>query len=166
MPQSKLHSKSDRVSLISAAGGFDLPPHLVWGALALIVAATFVAYWPALGGALIWNDSDYVTKPELRSVQGLGRIWFDVGATEQYYPFLHSFFWIQCQLWGDQPLRLPLGEPGVACHRGVLVVSDPPSAKDSWSAAGGGHLRAASGHGRDGCLDHRTKEHAFDGAFI
>ncbi len=53
---------------------------------------------------LVWNDSDYVTRPELRSLHGLGRIWFDLGATEQYYPLLHSLFWIQSQLWGKRPL--------------------------------------------------------------
>ncbi len=72
--------------------------------ISLLVVATFVAYYPAMQGQLVWNDSDYVTKPELRSVPGLARIWFDVGATEQYYPLLHSFFWMQCQLWGDHPL--------------------------------------------------------------
>src|SRR5262249_12945949 len=35
---------------------------------------------------------------------GLGREWFNVGATQQYYPLLHSFFWIQYQLWGQNPL--------------------------------------------------------------
>ncbi len=74
------------------------------GGISLLVVATFVAYYPAMQGQLVWNDSDYVTKPELRSVPGLARIWFDVGATEQYYPLLHSFFWMQCQLWGDHPL--------------------------------------------------------------
>src|ERR1041385_3117218 len=67
-------------------------------ALAAIGIAVIIAYLPALGGTFVWNDSDYVTKPELRSLQGLARIWFDVGATEQYYPLLHSFFWIQSQL--------------------------------------------------------------------
>lgn len=52
----------------------------------------------------IWNDSEYVTTPQLRSVDGLARIWFEVGATEQYYPLLHSAFWVQHRLFGDAPL--------------------------------------------------------------
>lgn len=72
------------------------------GAVALL-AATFLAYLPAVNAEFIWNDSDYVTAPELRSLAGLGRIWFEVGATEQYYPFLHSAFWVQHLLWGDHP---------------------------------------------------------------
>ncbi len=64
-------------------------------------AVTFLAYAPALRGGFIWNDSDYVTAPALRSVAGFWRIWFELGATEQYYPLLHSAFWIEHRLWGD-----------------------------------------------------------------
>jgi hypothetical protein len=58
----------------------------------LIFCATVFAYLPALPGDFIWNDSAYVTAPALRSLSGLVRIWTDLGATEQYYPLLHSFF--------------------------------------------------------------------------
>ncbi len=66
-----------------------------------LVAVTLLTYFPALGAGFIWNDRDYVTAPELRSAHGLWRIWFEVGATEQYYPLLHSAFWVQHRLWGD-----------------------------------------------------------------
>lgn len=75
-----------------------------WLLSALLVAATVFAYWPALQGGFIWNDSDYVTQAALQSWSGLRRIWFDVGATEQYYPLLHSTFWLQHRLWGDSTL--------------------------------------------------------------
>ena len=68
-----------------------------------LIAATFLAYLPAVNAEFIWNDSDYVTAPALRSLAGLWRIWFEVGATEQYYPFLHSAFWVQHRFWGDHP---------------------------------------------------------------
>jgi tetratricopeptide (TPR) repeat protein len=71
---------------------------------ALLFCATVLAYLPALSGDFIWNDSAYVTAPALRSLSGLIRIWTDLGATEQYYPLLHSFFWVQHRLWGDHPL--------------------------------------------------------------
>ncbi len=71
---------------------------------ALIVCATFFAYLPALSGVFIWNDIDYVTAPALRSVHGLVRIWTEPGATQQYYPLLHSAFWVQHRLFGDNPL--------------------------------------------------------------
>jgi Tfp pilus assembly protein PilF len=72
----------------------------VWLAVA-VFAATIVAYLPALNSGFIWNDADYVTAPELRSVLGFWRIWFELGATEQYYPLLHSAFWLEHKLWGD-----------------------------------------------------------------
>jgi len=36
-----------------------------------------------------------------RSLDGLRRIWFEIGATQQYYPLLHSAFWIEHLAWGD-----------------------------------------------------------------
>ena len=71
---------------------------------ALIFCATVLAYLPALSGDFIWNDSDYVTAPALRPLAGLARIWTEPGATQQYYPLLHSAFWVQHRLWGDHPL--------------------------------------------------------------
>ena len=69
-----------------------------------VFLAVLVAYFPALRAGLIWNDPDYLTKPALRSLAGLGRIWFQLGATEQYYPVLHSAFWLEHRLWGEAPL--------------------------------------------------------------
>ena len=45
-----------------------------------------------------------MTAPPLRSLDGLRRIWFEAGATQQYYPLLHSVFWVEQKLWGDAPL--------------------------------------------------------------
>ncbi len=75
-----------------------------WRVALLLFAVTLLAYFPAVRGSLIWNDSDYVTRPALQSVAGLRRIWFEVGATEQYYPLLHSAFWLEHRLWGDAPV--------------------------------------------------------------
>ena len=70
---------------------------------ALVFCGTVLIYLPSFAGNFIWNDSDYVTAPALRSLAGLGAIWFRPGATEQYYPLLHSAFWLQHRLWGDHP---------------------------------------------------------------
>lgn len=75
-----------------------------WFFGATIVASAFVAFGPALQGGFIWDDHMHVTRPELRSLSGLWRIWFEVGATLQYYPFLHTAFWIEHKLWGDATL--------------------------------------------------------------
>ncbi|MGP8243945.1 MAG: hypothetical protein ACLQVN_05440 [Bryobacteraceae bacterium] len=56
------------------------------GTWALLFGATLIAYWPALRGGLLWDDDRHLTGPELQSLHGLWRIWFDIGATQQYYP--------------------------------------------------------------------------------
>ncbi len=75
-----------------------------WFLAAALAIAVFLVYQPAWQGGFIWDDEAHVTRPELRSWQGLYRIWFDLGATQQYYPLLHSVFWIEHKLWGDAPL--------------------------------------------------------------
>lgn len=71
---------------------------------ALIFLLALAAYAPAYKAGFIWNDEDYVTKPVLRTLRGLWRVWFEIGATQQYYPALHSAFWFEHRLWGDAPL--------------------------------------------------------------
>jgi Tfp pilus assembly protein PilF len=66
-----------------------------------LAAAVFLAYLPALGGEFLWDDSGHVTAPALQSWPGLARIWFQPGATQQYYPLLHSLFWFEHRLWGE-----------------------------------------------------------------
>ncbi len=59
---------------------------------AALVSAVLLAYRPAWRGGLIWDDDGHVTRGELRSWQGLYRIWYEPGATQQYYPALHTAF--------------------------------------------------------------------------
>lgn len=71
---------------------------------ALLAGAVFAAYWPALLGSLIVDDAAHITPRALRSWQGLWRIWTEPGASLQYYPVLHTAFWIEHKLWGDSVL--------------------------------------------------------------
>jgi protein O-mannosyl-transferase len=93
---------------------------------AVIFCATLLAYSPALRAGFIWDDNPgHVTTPELRSLDGLGRIWFEIGATQQYYPLLHSAFWLEHRLWGDAPfgyhLLNVLLHATAACLAGVAL---------------------------------------------
>jgi len=72
-----------------------------WLAPGLIFALTLAAYLPAMRGEILWDDEAHITREHLRSADGLRRIWFELGATQQYYPLLHSAFWLEYQLWGD-----------------------------------------------------------------
>lgn len=66
--------------------------------MALLVA---VAYARVFAAGFIWDDDDYVTQNEtLRSLAGLARIWTEPGAVPQYYPLVHTAFWIEFRLWG------------------------------------------------------------------
>jgi protein O-mannosyl-transferase len=99
--------RSPRESLASGGAAPERSPSFgLWDWLfivALLVAVVLV-YHPAWQGGLIWDDDHHVTPPAIRSWWGLCRIWFDVKATQQYYPLLHSAFWIEHKLWGDAPL--------------------------------------------------------------
>jgi tetratricopeptide (TPR) repeat protein len=76
-------------------------PWLVLLALLLVVLA---AYQPAWRGGLVWDDDAHVTAPARQSWSGLARTWFDLRATLQYYPLLHTAFWVEHRLWGDATL--------------------------------------------------------------
>jgi protein O-mannosyl-transferase len=92
-----------------------------WLLLLALVVAVFVAYQPAWRGELLWDDDVHITKPELRSLEGLGRIWFDVGATLQYYPLLHTAFWSEYRLWGNATLGYHLVNLALHATAAVLV---------------------------------------------
>lgn len=67
---------------------------------AFVVGLLLLVYLPALGGGVLWDDPAHMTQPPMASLSGLAKIWFDPAATQQYYPLLHSFFWLQHQAFG------------------------------------------------------------------
>jgi len=92
------------------------------GAFVLLCLATFLAYVPAYGGGMLWDDSGHVTRPDLRSVHGLWRIWSEPGASQQYYPLLHSAFWVEHAVWGDAVLWYHLLNIALHALAACLVV--------------------------------------------
>ena len=72
--------------------------------IGFLLLATLISYHPAWNGTTIWDDDHHITRPELRSINGLVQIWKQPGTTQQYYPFIHSMFWLEHHLWGDSPL--------------------------------------------------------------
>jgi len=70
----------------------------------LIFLATLVAYIPAMRGGYIWDDDHYITEnTTLRTLDGLRRIWLEPKALPQYYPLVHTSFWVEYQLWQLHP---------------------------------------------------------------
>ncbi|MEY2542834.1 MAG: protein O-mannosyl-transferase [Verrucomicrobiota bacterium] len=86
----------------------------------VLVVATTIAYQPAWNGKPIWDDDIHITSAELSSLHGLGRIWTDPAAAPQYYPLLHTAFWIEHKLWGTWPL--PYHLLNVALHALTAVL--------------------------------------------
>jgi len=88
----------------------------------VLIAAVLVAYAPALGGGLLWDDDAHLTTAALQGWDGLRRIWFDLGATQQYYPVLHSAFWVEHRLWGDAVAGYHLANAALHALAACLVV--------------------------------------------
>src|SRR5208283_4875990 len=79
--------------------------HRDWIFALLLVVMTILAYQPVWHAGFIWDDNDYVTNNlTLRSLNGLLLIWFEPGATAQYYPLTFTTFWLEYHLWGLNPL--------------------------------------------------------------
>jgi tetratricopeptide (TPR) repeat protein len=77
----------------------SLPP---WAKALGMVLLVLVAFGSALPNGWIWDDDDYVTEnPLLTEEGGLDRIWSEPSALPQYYPLVHTTFWIERRLWGD-----------------------------------------------------------------
>ena len=106
MPR-KSRKRADRraVTERSVATSGETARLRMWPALAVLLLVVVIVYIPALQSGYIWDDETYVTENQtLRSMEGLGRIWFEIGATKQYYPLLFTAWWVQYQVWGQNPV--------------------------------------------------------------
>jgi tetratricopeptide (TPR) repeat protein len=76
-----------------------------WMLGVLLVALIMMAYQQVWHAGFIWDDDAYVTRnPTLRDLHGLWRIWGELSATPQYYPLVHTSFWLEYHAWGLNPL--------------------------------------------------------------
>jgi len=66
-----------------------------------LVAAVVVIYLPAIHGAWIWDDNQYIVQNlALRSAAGLRSIWLAPDGLN-YFPVTFTVQWLQWHLWGD-----------------------------------------------------------------
>src|SRR5262245_41653633 len=104
----------------------------------ILVFMTLAVYSPALRGGFIWDDDQHVTdNPTLTSLAGLKRIWLEPTSLPQYYPMVHTTFWIERHLWGLQPLGYHF--VNVALHVGnallVWLLLEGLAVRGAWLAA-------------------------------
>src|SRR5436190_7052745 len=91
-----------------------------WFFCLILAAVTMLAYEPAWHGGLVWDDDANIAGPELRSLDGLRRIWFVPRATQQYQPLHYSSSWLQQRLLGDSPTGYHL--VNLLLHIGCVVL--------------------------------------------
>src|SRR5206468_9323696 len=72
-----------------------------WLFCLVLAVITMLAYHPAWHGGVLWDDDAHIGGPGLRTLDGLRRIWFVPRTTQQYYPHLHTYYWLQQKHWGD-----------------------------------------------------------------
>lgn len=91
------------------------------GAAALVIA-TLLAYMPAFNAGFVYDDEPHIlTSPTLtRSLDSLAAIWFKPAWSPQYYPATHTFWWIQYQLWGFNPIGYHV--VNVLLHIGAVML--------------------------------------------
>lgn len=70
----------------------------------MIAALALIAHGRGVGNGFVWDDDAYVTANEtLRSADGLRKIWLEPRATPQYYPLVHTTYWLEYRVWGLDP---------------------------------------------------------------
>src|SRR5437773_11023623 len=91
-----------------------------WFFCLILAVVTMLAYQPAWHGGFLWDDDAHIATPELRSLDGLRRIWFEPRTTQQYYPLLYSSSWLQERFWADSPTGYHL--VNLLLHIGCVVL--------------------------------------------
>ena len=140
-------TSSDKSSVMSWTKRGD------WFFCLILAIVTILAYQPAWHGGLLWDDDNCTTPRELRSLDGLRRIWFQPRATAQYYPLLYTSYWVQQRLMGRFDDWLSLGQSSSAHRLCRAGVENPAFFANPGSRTGGNDLRPAPGECGNGGLD-------------
>jgi tetratricopeptide (TPR) repeat protein len=104
-----------------------------------LLAIAFAIYLPViLHGGFIWDDPQYIThNPTLRDWSGLLAIWIHPTSIPQYYPLVHTTFWIEYHLWELHPAGyhfdnvLLHGVAAILLYRALTLLQIP----GAWLAA-------------------------------
>lgn len=115
----------------------SFPYHRLWKA-AFLAGLTFLLYMRVIHGQFLWDDDDYITQNlTLRSLSGLGEIWFQPGRLSQYYPLTYTSFWFDYHFWGLNPAGYHIVNILLHVLNGLLLwrLLDELKIKNSWFIA-------------------------------
>lgn len=71
-----------------------------FGAAFALLLIAIAVYSPSWGNGYVWDDDAYITdNVMMESLGGLRRIWFELGATPDYYPLTFTLIWVQRRIW-------------------------------------------------------------------
>ena len=88
---------------------------------AVLVVATFTAYFPAIFAGYIWDDAKVLyANPLIQAPDGLKRIWFTTEA-EDYWPLCYTMFWFEWRIWGSNPMPYHIGNIALHALAAVLL---------------------------------------------
>lgn len=94
----------------------------VWQRGAALVLLVIAVYAPTLANGYVSDDEIYIRGiRDLASLGGLRDIWFRIGAVPQYYPLVHTSFWLEYRLWGLAPAGFHA--MNVASHAVVVLLA-------------------------------------------
>jgi len=122
---SKRRGKKNKAAPPAARPAQETPAlaPLDWRLTALLIVLTLAAYGPVIQAGFIWDDDLYVTENKtLRDLDGLEHIWFDRRANPQFYPLVHTVFWIEYHLWVLNPLGYHLVNVSLHAANAVLLL--------------------------------------------
>lgn len=98
----------------------------------LIAVLAVTAHGRGAWNGFIWDDDAYVTANEtLRTADGLRKIWLEPRSIPQYYPLVHTTYWLEYRAWGLEPAGyhavnvLLHAATAVLLHRVFLQLSLP-----------------------------------------
>lgn len=94
----------------------------LWGAAGLL-AMVLIAYIPVIRtGGFIWDDPQHITEnPLLHTAWGLLDIWIHPLLLPQYYPLVHTTFWIEYHLVGLNPRLYHIDNILLHCLGAILL---------------------------------------------
>ena len=93
-----------------------------WAAGLLLLIITLLVYLPVTKCGYIWDDETYIQQNRiLRTADGLWHIWFDFRATPQYYPMVHTSYWLEYRCWQLNPMGYHLVNVIIHALNALLV---------------------------------------------